>query len=124
MGRVTAAHVVHNFHASRHAACDALVKPFDAIERIVRKMFEQHKFQPKGKDCWDPARIYTENEVTKELKGFMLPMLGSWTTQHSYTWECETANFEEDVSGDAKRISINRDGGLNLMRKKATARCS
>ena len=117
-GKITIDHVAYTFRTICHAPADALYDPLVAIEGIIASMFELHKFPPR--DGCGPDRKYTTVEVAKDVKGFILPMIGSWTTQHSYNWRCDNAKFEEDVSDSVCRLSTNIDGTMKLMSKTET----
>ena len=71
------------FTASDHAPCNALVRPFKQFEEIV--------FAACGKsDQWSSeTEVYDTPACEKEVKPFILSMIGSWTTQHSDTWKCD-----------------------------------
>ena len=91
------------------------MEPLRALGEIITTAFEKHQFVPRNADPFTPKRTYTPDEIVKEVKGFILPMIGSWTTQHSYNWKCEDAKLEEDVEGDVKQWRRNADGTMKLM---------
>ena len=92
------------------------------IEGIIAAAYELHKFPPRS--GFGPPTKYTTAEVAKEVKGFILPMIGSWTTQHFYNWRCDNAKFEEDVNHDVPACRVTSihggDGRMRLMSKTET----
>ena len=58
--------------------------------------------------------------VEKKIKQAILSMIGSWTTQHTVSWRCDTAKYEEDVRGRIVKWRANEDGTRNMLTDSET----
>ena len=97
------------FTASEHVKCDALVEPLKAIELIIEAALVDH-------ERWESEPVeYTSGMVEKKIKQAILSMICSWTTQHTVTWRCDTARYEEDVQGRVVKWRANEDGTRNML---------
>ena len=113
-GNVQPSDCKYAFTASDHAPCDALKEVFDKIEEIVvAACARSHLWASE-------PREYTEDTCRREVKLFILSMIGSWTTQHSYNWRCEVAALEDDVVGRVERWRDNGDGTTKFMSRAET----
>ena len=113
-GNVQPSDCKYAFTASDHAPCDALKEVFDKIEEIVvAACARSHLWASE-------PREYSEDTCRREVKLFILSMIGSWTTQHSYNWRCEVAALEDDVVGRVERWRDNGDGTTKFMSRAET----
>ena len=102
------------FTASDHVKCDALVEPLKGIESIIEAALVDH-------ERWESEPTeYTSGLVEKKIKQAILSMIGSWTTQHTVSWRCDTAKYEEDVRGRVVKWRANEDGTRNMLTDSET----
>ena len=101
------------FEARADIKACCLEQPYNKIEAIVRQVLSAHGYHNPLEA--EEERAYTDEEIRSEYKGLILAMQGSWTSQHTYSWDVCNAKYEEDARAPVHMWRPNDDGTRRLM---------